>query len=142
MRGRAARERMCIWGLHALRSACACADAAMRVSRPQGSTPFLHLCAALFKLGLDRSLLYKASALALLLLFFATRVVASPLCLASLWRHRALWAAGGADRSALFGLCFAVCAFFVALNYFWFAKLLQRALRGAAKPKPKAKKAA
>ena len=89
----------------------------------QGSTPWLHLCAALHKLGLTDTLAYKASAVATLALFTATRAVASPLCLASLWQHRALWGA----HTRLFGFNLAVTACFVALNYVWWLKLLRRA---------------
>ena len=60
-----------------------------------------------------------------LLLFALVRVVASPLCLASLWKHRALWA----PRTGLFYFEFGVTVFFVALNFLWFYKLLRMAAR-------------
>ena len=94
----------------------------------QGSTPALHLCSALHKLELTDTWAYKASAAATLALFTATRVVASPLCLASLWRHRALW---GAAYTQLFRFNLGVTAFFVALNYLWWFKLMRRAFGGS-----------
>lgn len=89
----------------------------------QGSTPWLHLCTALHKLGLADTMVYKASAVATLALFTLTRTVASPLCLASLWQHRALWG----THSGLFGFNFAVTVFFVCLNFVWWVKLMRRA---------------
>ncbi len=128
----------CVWHGGARSGRCACA----RVSRgpnnaeqnartttddvPQGSTPFLHACSILYKLRLAHTRAYKACGCALLALFFATRVVAAPLCVASLWHHRGLWDAAG--QAALLRAQLAVCAAFVALNFVWFAKLCRRAL--------------
>jgi hypothetical protein len=89
----------------------------------QGSTPFLHLCTALHKLGLNDTLLFKLAGAATLALFTVTRAVASPLCLASLWTNRALWG----EHTTLFGFNCAVTLFFVLLNYHWWFKLLRRA---------------
>lgn len=63
-------------------------------------------------------------------MFALCRVVAAPLALASLWTHRQLW--GSAPlRRALFGGQLLIMLFFVALNFFWFAQLVRRALRPA-----------
>jgi hypothetical protein len=102
-----------------------CARARARACA-QGSTPFLHACSILYKLRLAHTRAYKACGAALLLLFLATRVLAAPLCVASLWRHRALWHAAG--QAPLLRAQLGVCAAFVALNYIWFAKLCRRAL--------------
>ena len=103
----------------------------------QGSTPFLHACWMMHKLGADSGLAYRFCAGMLLLMFFIFRVVASPLCLASLWTHRALWG-DSAARKALYYFELSINVFFVGLNWFWFAALCKRAL-GSKKASKKAK---
>ena len=104
---------------------------------PQGSTPFLHACWMMHKLGGDSGLAYRFCAAMLLLMFFIFRVVASPLCLASLWTHRALWG-HTAQRKALYYFELCINVFFVGLNWYWFAALCKRAF-GPKKASKKAK---
>ena len=59
-----------------------------------------------------------------LLMFAVVRVVFSPLCLASLWKHRHMW-----TNRALYNFELAVTVFFVVLNYVWFYKLVRMAAR-------------
>ncbi len=89
------------------------------------------MASALHKLELTDTLAYKLSAVATLALFTLMRVVASPLCLVSLWQSRALWGA----HALLFRFNLAVTAFFVALNYLWWFKLMRRAF-GGSRPAP------
>lgn len=97
----------------------------------EGSTPFLHACTAMHKLGgWEGSRTFTACAAALLGTFFLFRAVSAPLCFASVLRHRAAW-----PSQPLWAFAAAVSAFFVGLNWFWFGKLLQRAVGG---PKVKA----
>lgn len=68
-------------------------------------------------------MVYKVSALLLVILFTLTRTVSSTLCLASLWSTRALWG----TQTALFYFNLSITGFFVALNFIWWVKLLHRA---------------
>jgi hypothetical protein len=85
----------------------------------------------LYKLKLVDTVVYKLAAATTLVLFTLLRVVASPLCLASLWHYRALWE----PRTGLFYFELAITAFFVTLNYVWWVKLLQRAFGGSGESK-------
>jgi len=92
----------------------------------EGSTPFLHACSAMHKIGgYEGSRTFSFCAAALLVTFFLLRVLSAPLCFASVVRHRAAW-----PSQPLWAFAAAVSAFFVALNWFWFFKLAQRARGG------------
>ena len=81
----------------------------------------------LYKLKLVDTVVYKLAAATTLVLFTLLRVVASPLCLASLWHHRALWD----PRTGLFYFELSITAFFVTLNSVWWVKLVRRAFAGS-----------
>ena len=97
----------------------------------QGSTPFLHVGWVCRKLGYAGGRFCTAVDLAFALLFFVTRVLSAPICLHSLWRHRALWA----PHDTLHRGVTAITVAFVLLNYVWWLAILKR-LRDFARGKP------
>ncbi|KAJ1432310.1 hypothetical protein B484DRAFT_395033 [Ochromonadaceae sp. CCMP2298] len=92
----------------------------------EGSTPALNASWLLQKLGMTKTLLFKAFAAYLMAAFVVVRLALSAYMVVHMVLHEAEW---GADTQVLFWFNTVIVFLFGVLNYFWFYKLLVMALK-------------
>ena len=92
----------------------------------EGSTPLLNISWLLQKLNMTKTTLFKACAVVLILTFFVLRILLSPYMVIHMLLHQAAW---GENTFELYWFNVAIVAFFMLLNFFWFYKLIQVAMK-------------
>ena len=100
----------------------------------EASTPALHASWTLEKLKQTKDIAFLAAGYSLIILFFIFRVCLGPYVAIKIWSERQLWSS---LPGYVFILLFGVSIFFCLMNWFWFYKLISKAVRMTSSKKRK-----
>lgn len=96
----------------------------MLVFIAEGSTPWLNISWLMHQLHMKYTVVFKLTALTLLLAFFLCRTLLGPYMVQHMLFHRAEWGSEG-GKGLFFWGNFSIVSSFAVLNFYWFSKLLQ-----------------
>ena len=94
----------------------------MLVFIAEGSTPFLNSSWLMHQLQLKDTLVFKLTALSLVISFFVFRIMLGPFMVTHMMQHRNEW--GQAKDGLMFWGNFIIVFLFAVLNFYWFYKLM------------------